>query len=100
LKNHPGSQAEGLPESSRGSKRSADPRNRSIKDSHPESVPAQLCDPFQGQNTIAFLIRGYRYAQPRLLSRSPTGCRGLISARDYLIHHDARRRVLSTITLF
>src|SRR5436190_23557594 len=47
LKNQPGSQPEGLPESSRGSKRSADPRNRSINDSHPEGAPDRLCDPFR-----------------------------------------------------
>ena len=46
-------QPEGLPESSRGSKRSADPRNRSIKDSHPEGVPANAVT-LSGSNTFTF----------------------------------------------
>jgi hypothetical protein len=41
------SQPERLPESSRGSKRSAAPRNRWANVSHPEGVPAQFCDPFR-----------------------------------------------------
>jgi len=45
LTNQPDSQ--GLTEGSRGSKRSAASRNRSIKDSHTEGAPAQFCDPFR-----------------------------------------------------
>src|SRR6266576_3397490 len=85
LANQPGSQPEGLPESSRGSKRSAAPRNQSINDSHPEGVPDQLCDPFRVKIQLP--------SDPGVSLRSTPGyylaalraAWGLISECDYLI---------------
>jgi len=75
----------GYPKVAGSPKRSADPRNPLIKDSHPESVPPQLCDPFRVKTQLLFWSGGIAALNPRLLSRSPKGCLSLIQVCDYMI---------------
>src|SRR4051812_48778829 len=70
LKESMGSQPEGVPESSRGSKRSGAPRNQSINESPPQGVPDRLCDPSRVKTQLPPESGGVASLNPRLLSRS------------------------------
>ena len=90
LTNQPGSQPERLPESSRGSKRSADPRSPSTRDSHPEGVSANSLTLSGSKIKLASDPRGIATLNSRLLSRGPTGCLDLSRGFDYLIRQVCR----------
>ena len=80
-----GSQPEGLPESSRGSKRSADPRKRSINDSQPEGGQPNSVTR-AGSKYNCLLTRGYRCAQPPATISQPYGL-----LRSYLRRHTPKQ---------